>query len=122
MARWVVVLIALGAALSLGFVIVLLPQQGWSITVLVLSGLAAMFLLGLTDGLVSRIVLGPNAIHVVSLRGRRSYDRAEIASTKIDGGSVFLELRGGGWAKLPDTGRNALGVLNTVRAWLKRGD
>ena len=45
--------------------------------------------------------------------------RHDFESAKVDGGAVVLKKRDGGWLILPDTGRSALGVRNTIDAWLK---
>jgi len=84
------------------------------------AALVAFGVAGFIDTLVSRIVLDDDAIHVISLVRTRSYPRADLQSAKVSGGAVVLEKREGGWLVLPDTGANALGVRNTIDAWIKR--
>jgi hypothetical protein len=89
---------------------------------LIHAGGVAMILFGLVgfaDVMASRIILEEDAIHVVSLVRKRSYPRADFESAKVDGGSVCLKRRDGGWLILPGTGKNSLSVRNTVHAWIK---
>ena len=88
------------------------------------AGGAALFAFGLggfLDVLVSRIVLTDDDIQVISLVRKRSYPRSDFESAKVDGGSVVLLKRDGGWLILPDTGANSLSVRNTIHAWIKKG-
>ena len=86
-----------------------------------------MFLLvvgvaGFIDVMVSRIVLDAREIRVISLVRTRKYPRGDFESAKVDGGAVCLKRRDGGWLVLPDTGRNALAVRNTIHAWIKSAE
>jgi hypothetical protein len=76
---------------------------------------------GFIDIFVSRIVLTADDIQVISLVRKRAYPRSDFESAKVDGGSVCLRRRDGGWLVLPDTGQNTLSVRNTVHAWIKKG-
>ena len=73
------------------------------------------------DALVSRIVLDDEALHIISLVHHHTHPRSEFVSAKVDGGQVALKKRDGGWVLLPGTGANALGVRNTVHAWIAGG-
>ena len=77
---------------------------------------------GFIDVMVSRIVLDERELRVISLVRTRKYPRGDFESAKIDGGTVCLKRRDGGWLVLPDTGRNTLAVRNTVHAWIKSGE
>ena len=80
------------------------------------------------EPLASRILLGrvrTFSTHAgttdVALWSRRRYPAADIASVTWEkGGGVYVKLKAGGWAKLPELGYNAQGLTNTVRAWLER--
>ena len=76
---------------------------------------------GFIDILVSRIVLTADDIQVISLVRKQSHPRSDFESAKVDGGSVCLKKRDGGWLILPGTGQNTLSVRNTVHAWIKSG-
>ena len=76
---------------------------------------------GFLDVLMSRIVLDDDAIHVISLVQKRSYARSDFESAKVDGGAVCLKRNDGAWLVLPGTGNTALGVRNTIHAWIKKG-
>lgn len=77
---------------------------------------------GFMDVMVSRIVLDDREIRVISLVRTRKYPRGDFEAAKVDGGAVCLKRRDGGWLVLPDTGRNALAVRNTIQAWIKSSE
>jgi hypothetical protein len=85
------------------------------------AALAAFGLAGLADVLISRIVLDRDSIHVISLVRRRRHPRSAFESAKVDGGAVCMKKRDGGWLVLPDTGRNALSIRNSIHAWIQSG-
>jgi hypothetical protein len=112
-----VFLIVVLAGVACGLV-VLYPSEGVSWLTVGLVLVAALLVLGIADWMASKIVLGDDALDVVELFRRYSYARSQLVSVKVDGGRVCIERVDGGWVVLPDTGRNALGVCNSVRAWL----
>ena len=75
--------------------------------------------MGTLDLADSRIELTPDALRITELLRRQSIAKSDITSAKMNGGSVFVQLRDGGWMKVPDSGRNSLAVLNSIRAWMK---
>jgi hypothetical protein len=75
---------------------------------------------GFADMMVSRIVLDDEEIRIISLVRTRRYPRSDFQSAKVSGGAVVLARQDGGWLVLPDTGLNALGMRNTVHAWINR--
>lgn len=86
------------------------------------AGLLAMFgVLGILDAMISRIILCPEELILISLLGRRRYPRATFLSAKVENDVVCLELRSGGWLQLPRTGDHALIVRNAAHAWIRRG-
>ena len=77
----------------------------------------------LADVFLTRIVLGSDSLRVVSISDfqSRTIPRAEIASvTWASGCGAALTLRDGKGVRLPSVGRNAQGLTNTIRTWLKR--
>ena len=84
--------------------------------ILALLGLAAF-----ADTWRSRIVLDEDEIRIISLRRTRRHPRSDFESAKVDAGTVALKRKAGGWVVLPATGHNALSVLNTLNAWIQRG-
>ncbi len=84
--------------------------------------LAVFGVVGFIDTLISRIVLDEHEIRLISLVRARRYPRADFESAKVDGGTVCLKRRDGGWLVLPDTGRNTLAVRNTIHAWIKSSE
>lgn len=119
-AAWFFAIVGLGELVSTGAAVVLFVQNGldwWTMTAV---AVAVMFNLGLIDLVVSRIELTPDTLRVVELFRSRSVAKRDIVTAKRDGGSLFLQLQDGRWFAVPDTGKNTLGTLNTIRAWLKR--
>ncbi|HSY18475.1 MAG TPA: hypothetical protein VK815_09090 [Candidatus Acidoferrales bacterium] len=79
--------------------------------------------LWLADVFLSRIVLGPDTLRIVSPTDflAHTFTRAEIAEvswTKI--GGARLTLRDGKKIRFPSVDRDPRGLTNTIRAWLKR--
>jgi hypothetical protein len=77
----------------------------------------------LADVFLTRIVLASDSLRVVSISDfqSRTIPRAEIVSvTWAAGCGAALTLRDGKFVHLPSAGRNAQGLTNTIRAWLKR--
>jgi hypothetical protein len=77
----------------------------------------------LADAITRRIVLGSDRIRIVSISNfqSRTIARVEVESVTWEKGcGVSIKLRDGKWVRLPSVGRNAQGLTNTIRAWLKR--
>ena len=120
MARWYTIVAAVSCAL-------ICAASGYYVAfgsnVLYRAGGIAGMVFGVAaflDVLVSRIVLDEDAVRIISLVRTQSHARSDFESAKVDGGSVCLLRRDGGWLILPATGHNALGVRNTVHAWIKK--
>jgi hypothetical protein len=92
-------------------------RDTWQVVGLAL--LSVGFNLAVVDLAVSRIDLEPDELRIVELLRRRSIPKRDVASVKVEGGSVFLQLQDGQWFKVPDTGRNSLSMRNSIDAWLK---
>jgi hypothetical protein len=118
MAPWVIVSTCLAAGLCLTGALTLRPPPAPAWLAWTIRALASLALVAVLDAACSRIVLDPEELQIRGLLQRRRFAREEFLRARLDGGSVFLERRGGGWLKLPDTGRNGQGVFNSVRAWL----
>jgi hypothetical protein len=77
----------------------------------------------LLEVFTTRIVLASDSIRVVSVSDflSRTIPRAEVDSVTWEKGcGVSLLLRSGEAIKLPGVGRNAQGLTNTIRAWIRR--
>jgi hypothetical protein len=78
--------------------------------------------LWLVDVLATRIVLTSDSIRIVSMSDfqARTVPRVEIDSVKWEKGcGASIRLRDGKWVRLPNVGRDAQGLTNTIRAWIK---
>ncbi|HEY3486752.1 MAG TPA: hypothetical protein VGL10_01690 [Gammaproteobacteria bacterium] len=69
-----------------------------------------------------RVVLYEDSIEVFATFRRRSYPRSEfVEATWAKGSPVALKFKDGSWLKLPPVGSgSAQGVVNTLRAWIKK--
>jgi hypothetical protein len=79
--------------------------------------------LWLADIFMKRIVLTKDGLRIVSVATFRSrtVPRIEIESVTWEKGcGASIKLRNGTWVRLPDVGRNAQGLTNTIRAWLNK--
>ena len=81
--------------------------------------------LWLLDLFTSRIVLTGDSICIISIsdftsRTVRRVDIDRVTWEKRGGASI--RLHDGKWVRLPSVGRDAQGLANTIRAWLKRTD
>ena len=84
---------------------------------------AVLGLFWLANVFTTRIVLGRDSIRIVSFSDFKSHtiSRAEINTVTWEKGcGASLILRDGKGVRLPSMGRNAQGLTNTIRAWLKR--
>jgi hypothetical protein len=90
----------------------------WIVPVCALFGV-----FGLADAITTRIVLGSDSIHFVTISGfqSRTIPRVEVESVTWEkGGGTSIRLRDGKWVRLPSIGRDPQGLTNTIRAWLAR--
>jgi hypothetical protein len=119
-ARWVLVVLAASAAGSLVLATFLLRGLGSSATAWTLFGLGLLFLLGFAEGLMSRVLLAADRLEIVANFRKTVIPRSELVRAVAEKGCpVVVELRSGGWIKLPTalTGPHP----NTLRAWITRG-
>lgn len=119
-AVWLIVVVVLGLAAFCAATWFMYRQEGISFTMLGLAVGSALALGGLADVLTTRVTLEADAIESFAKFRYRRIPRADIIRVVAEKGCpIALELRTGGWAKLPELG----GRLhpNTLRAWLKRG-
>jgi len=117
-APWMICLVVLGLVAFVAATWFMHRTQGFSLTTLSLAAGGVLTLIGLADVLTMRITLFPDTIEVFARFRRSRIARAEIAGISAEKGTpLMLELKTGGWVKLPDLG----GSLhpNTVRAWLR---
>ena len=119
-APWLIGVTALAEMLFTAGAVVLFVLQGPGPWAFVLVGLALAASLAVAEAVISRVVLTDDALEIRSLRGRTTVPVEEIRRVKWEGGSgVAVRRATGTWVKLPSLGRDAQGVTNTVRAWLR---
>ena len=119
--RWLLITAMVAAALFMAGLVFTYRQSGWTWLSLAFAGMTLLGLGGVIEVATSRVALLDDALECGALWSRRRYPVSEIASVTWEkGGGVYVKLKAGGWAKLPELGYNSQGLTNTVRAWLKR--
>lgn len=117
--RWVLGIVAAGLAICVAGTLHFSRQPGAELEVVALTGLTLLFAVGLVEGLTARVELNLETLEVVTNFRRRAIPRAEVIRAVGEKGvPVAIELRSGGWLKLPRLGTGP--HANTVRAWIKR--
>ena len=118
---WVLVAVLAAAALFVAGLVFVYSQNGWTWVSLTFAGMTLIGIAGVIEVATSRVILHADALECGPIWSRRRHLKADIASVSWEkGGGVFLKLKAGGFAKLPELGYNCQGLTNTVRAWLKR--
>jgi hypothetical protein len=96
---------------------------GWSWVFLSLIALAVFALAGLADIVTSRVELLDDRLVIVRNLRQRVYDRSSLVRvTWAKGGPVSVQTAAGDWIALPGVGPSSLGMVNSLRAWLKDKD
>jgi len=118
-AAWLYAILAVGELISIGAVIALYlsGRAAWEIAIAILISL--FFTAGIVDLAISRIELAKDELQLTELHRRVAVPKRDVASVKVDGGVVVLQMRDGSWFKLPGTGRNTLAMRNSIHAWIK---
>ena len=121
-AGWLYAILAVGELICMGAAVgaYLSGRAPWEIGIAIL--LTLFFTAGLIDLAISRIVLEKDAMRITELHRRVAVPKRDIASSKVDGGIVVLQMQDGSWFKVPGTGRNVLAMNNSIRAWIKDRD
>lgn len=115
---WVLAIVAAGLAISVTGAWHFSNRQGASLEKFGFFALTFLFAVGLIEGLVARVVLGMQTLEIVSNFKRTEVARSEIVRAVGEKGvPVAVELRSGGWLRLPALGTGP--HANTIRAWLR---
>jgi hypothetical protein len=118
---WYRIVTLLAAALFFVVPLALFYTHGLSWVTSISFLFPAIGILAAYEVFSSRVILGDNSIDIVSSLRKRSFDRSQVSTVKVDGGRVFIKIEGdAGWVELPELGRNSLSMSNTIRAWLRR--
>lgn len=118
-APWLYAILAFGELVStLGAILAYVREESiWWVAGS--AALALAFSAGIVDLAISRIELARDELRITELHRRVAVPKNDIVLAKVEGGAVFLQLQDGRWFKVPDTGRNSLAMVNSIRAWIK---
>jgi hypothetical protein len=85
-------------------------------------GLAVFGVVAFVDTLLSRVTVSSEELEIyANFRSRRYPRSAFVNATWAKGCPIALQFRQGGWLKLPPVGSgSAQGMVNTLRAWIKK--
>lgn len=118
--RWVIGITVMGLSISTLGLHFFSREAGGTIKAVGFAVLSLLFAAGLLESLMTRVVLTQDALEV-----RRPFKSTSLSPGQVKrvvaekGALVALELREGGWFKLP--GLVAGPHPNSLRAWVKRG-
>jgi hypothetical protein len=119
--RSMVVLSVGCAALFIAVAIVAYLTRGASWVTIVPVGLAIFGAAGVLDVLTQRVELHEDRLIIVRNFKRREYPRKRFVKAQwAKGVSVSLQTTTGEWVHLPAVGGNSQGLVNTLRAWIRK--
>ena len=108
--RWLLVTAIVTAALFVAGLVFTYVQNGWTWVSLSFAGMTLIGIGGVIEVATSRVVLEDDALECGTIWSRRRHPAAGIASVSWEkGGGVFLKLKAGGFAKLPELGTTRKG-------------
>jgi hypothetical protein len=120
-ARWMQVVCLTGALLCSAAAYALYLKEAWSSLTVFAAILVPLSIAGFIDSLVARVELHDEKLVVVANFRRREYPRSMfVRATHGKGVPVSLEYTSGGWLRLPSFVPGGTGMVNTLRAWLRR--
>jgi hypothetical protein len=120
-ALWLKICAGLASLFFLAGFTMMCLLQGFSLTTLFFAGFVILSCASLLEAFSRRIILGQDTLQVANLWSNKDYARSEIRSvTWARSCPVSLQLSDGRWVKLPEVESSSQGVVNTIRAWLKR--
>jgi phosphatidylglycerophosphate synthase len=115
---WVFAILFVALTISVAGTRQFSSQQGSALATFALGMLVAVFTIGLIEAITARVVLGTEFLEIVSNFRRKRVLRTEILRVVAEKGApIALELRSGGWLKLPSVGAVH---PNAIRAGLKQ--
>lgn len=109
------------AALFTAVAIVAYLTRGASWVIVGLFALAAFAAAGVLDVMTQRFELHEDRLVVVRNFRRREYPRAMFVKAQwAKGVPVSLQTTTGEWIQLPAVGGSSQGLVNTLRAWIRK--
>ena len=119
--RWAVGLVTIALLLFAAGLVWFFRTEGMSLKTITFMGLTLFGIAGLIDAITQRVELHDDRIVVVQNLRKRQYARSLfVKATWAKGVPVTLETTSGGWVSLPGVGGSSQGLVNTLRAWLKK--
>jgi hypothetical protein len=122
MGRFFKVTVLVASGLFLGGLVATYLDGGVSVYSVGFGVCSIIACAAIVEAFTGRVVLTDDALRIVLPWRQKTYPRPEILSVTWEAGCpVTLKMVSGGWVKLPPVGRTSQGVVNSIRAWLKRG-
>jgi hypothetical protein len=119
--RWAVGLVAVALLLFAAGLLWFYRTEGLSLKTITFMGLTLFGIAGLIDAITQRIELHDDRIVLVqNLRKRQYARRLFVKATWAKGVPVSLQTTSGEWVSLPGVGASSQGLVNTLRAWIKK--
>jgi hypothetical protein len=118
--KWVTVLVAFGLIISTVGSFTLYQESGLTLIAVTSVILSVLFFAGFIDVMTTSVLVEEDSLIITSNFKRSKFARSSlVAVSYAKGCPVSLERAEGGWIHLPGT-IGGLGLVNTLRAWLKR--
>jgi hypothetical protein len=115
------VVMAVAALVVAALAVVSYLVSGWTWVAVGLGLMTPVMLAGVLDSMTARLELRPDSVVIVHNLVRREYPKHRFV--KIDSGKgvpISLQMDTGEWVALPGVGTSRQGMVNTLRAWLRR--
>ncbi len=121
--RWLQAICLLGAIALSAAAYSLYTKEGWSLLAVAAAMLAPLSAAGFIDSLIARVELHPEKLVVISNFRRREYPRSMFVRAAWGKGvPISLEYTTGEWLHLPSFVAGGIGMVNILRAWLRRSE
>jgi hypothetical protein len=120
--RALIIVVGLAMLLFISAAIGMYITSGITLLGIAGFGLAIFAVIAFVDTLLSRVTIFPEELEIYANFRLRKYPRSAFANaTWAKGCPISLQFREGGWLQLPPVGSGSVqGMINTLRAWIKK--
>jgi hypothetical protein len=118
---WVAVVAAVATLLFVALGLVSYRVGGVSWVSILFLCLVPLGVAGIIDAVTQRVELHPEHIVIVRNLRRREYPRSLFVQAQWSKGAPpSLQTTSGEWVHLPGVGSSSQGMVNTLRAWIRK--